>query len=72
MSLRYPPVSTFAQGVLAFLLKSPIRFSRPVSVEGERSLRTKRKVRRALVGVLAALVIVWGGFVGARRSGMWL
>lgn len=61
MSLRYPPVSSFAKKVLSFLMFAGINFSRPKSIEHEEELLRRRKWRWRLV--------VFGFLMGALAGG---
>ncbi|ORY28000.1 Aldehyde/histidinol dehydrogenase [Naematelia encephala] len=65
MAFRYPPITTIGKTVLKLLLSPTISFSRPVSVEDERTQRVKRKVRNWLV---IAIVFAAVGWFGRTRS----
>lgn len=67
MSLRYPPLSTFAQSVLRLLLASPMP-RRPKSIADEERKLWWRRWRGTLVlAVLLAVAGAVGGGVGGTR-----
>lgn len=64
MSLRYPPISSFAKKVLSFLMFAGINFSRPKSIEHEEELLRRKTWRWRL--------IVFGFLMGALAGGKML
>ncbi|UOH85117.1 hypothetical protein LQV05_001934 [Cryptococcus neoformans] len=63
ISLRYPPISSFAKKILPFLMLAGINFSRPKSIEHEEELLRRRKWRWRVV----VLGFLMGALVGGKR-----
>jgi len=58
--LRYPPLGSWVPGFYRILLLSDISYSRPVSVESEKKLYERKKLKKRITSLVALLGIAYG------------
>ena len=58
--LRYPPLKSWVPGFYRILLLTDISYSRPVSVEAEKKLLQRKKLKKRATTLLTLVAIVYG------------